>query len=222
MAIFRTYSKSEQACIDAALLCEMGLDAVVVEDRAYGGNILGATSASIRIELPEEQFAEATSLLAEVESATSPPLTESAPLHNVTQQSPTRLRSFLRWLLVYDLMFEVLVACCPALFTPKVPEEVEQYFTSLALSDALWRFAYLSHWPLLGLTMVANALCLGELRIGRTLYACTLGWAIVCMLGPPPPVAGPLFGFFGSLQWTGASIALALMYWSPLAQRFVR
>ena len=222
MAIFRTYSKSEQACIDAALLCEMGLDAVVVEDRAYGGNILGATSASIRIELPGEQFAEATHLLDGSESTTPRPQTEPAPVPSATQHSLAKLHNFLWWLLVYDLLFEAIVACIPSLFAPKVPHEVENYVKSLVFSDALWRFAYLSYWPLQGLTLVANLLCLAELKIGRTLYAWTMGWSIFNALGFPPNVTSPLVAFLGTLQWTSASIALALMYWSPLAQRFVR
>ena len=220
MAIFRTYSKSEQACTDAALLCEMGLDAMVVEDRAYGGNILGATSASIRIELPEEQFAEAAGLLAGIESPTQPSQAERAPSLDSSQQSTAKLRRLLRWLLVFDLLFEGMVGCCPAFFISEVPAEVERYFRNLAFSDALWRFAYLSSWPKFGLTIIANILCLAELRIGRSLFACTLAWAIFCTLGPPPQVLGPLVAFFGTLQWTGATIALALMYWSPLRERF--
>lgn len=218
MPIFRTYSKSEQACTDAALLCEMGLDAVVVEDRAYGGNILGATSASIRIELPEAQMAEAHRLLAEPSIQAEP--RQEPPLSPAASEPTVNLRKLLRWLLIYDLVFEAVVLSFPHLFAPEAPAEVETFLKSLAFSDALWRFAYVSYWPLFGLTIVANLLCLAELRIGRSLYAFTMVWTILCALGPPSDIPAPVIDFFGSLQWTGASIAVALMYWSPLRERF--
>lgn len=222
MAIFRTYSKAEQAYTDAALLCEMGLDAVVVEDRAYGGNILGATSASIRIEMPEEQFAEATSVLSGNEPATHPLPSAQAASAEPAPPSTAKLRSFLRLLLVFDLVFEGITVCLPEVFSVEVPQEVENYFKTLVFSDALWRLAYLSYWPLFGLTVIANLLCLADLKLGRTLYAWTIGWSILSALGFPPHVASPVVNLLGTMQWSGACIALALMYWSPLKQSFVR
>ena len=55
MKILRSFSKSEDAYLLATLLQDSGIDAVVFDDNAYGGNILGAIKNSIRIEVPDDQ-----------------------------------------------------------------------------------------------------------------------------------------------------------------------
>ena len=56
MQILRSFSKSEDAHLLATLLRDHDIDAEVIDDNAYGGNILGAIKNSIRIEVPEEQY----------------------------------------------------------------------------------------------------------------------------------------------------------------------
>lgn len=57
MQILRSFSKSEDAHLLATLLRDHGVEAIVIDDNAYGGNILGAIKNSIRIEVPEDQHA---------------------------------------------------------------------------------------------------------------------------------------------------------------------
>lgn len=53
MKILRSFSKSENAHLAATLLRSEGIEAVVIDDSAFGGNILGATKNAIRIEVAE-------------------------------------------------------------------------------------------------------------------------------------------------------------------------
>ena len=65
MQILRSFSKSEDAYLVATLLRDRGIEAEVIDEGGYGGNILGAIKNSIRIEVPEEQFEEAREVLKE-------------------------------------------------------------------------------------------------------------------------------------------------------------
>lgn len=64
MKILRSFAKSENAHLLATLLRDNGIDAYVIDDSAYGGNILGAIKNSIRIEVPEDQLDRALEVLA--------------------------------------------------------------------------------------------------------------------------------------------------------------
>lgn len=57
MQILRSFSKSEDAYLLATLLRDNGIETYVIDDNAYGGNILGAIKNSIRIEVREDQHA---------------------------------------------------------------------------------------------------------------------------------------------------------------------
>ncbi len=63
MQILRSFSKSEDAHLFATLLRDRDIDAEVIDDSAYGGNILGAIKNSIRIEVPDEQLAAAQEVM---------------------------------------------------------------------------------------------------------------------------------------------------------------
>lgn len=65
MKIAETFSKSEDAYVAASLLSSEGLDPTVIEDSAYGGNVMGAIANAIRIEVPDHQFEAAQKILRE-------------------------------------------------------------------------------------------------------------------------------------------------------------
>lgn len=65
MTILRSFSRSESAHAAATFLRSREIEAVVIDDNAFGGNILGAMKNAIRIEVPEEQVEEAKRLLEE-------------------------------------------------------------------------------------------------------------------------------------------------------------
>lgn len=219
MPVFRAYSKSEEAYADAAFLCSMGLDASVVDERAFGGNLLGTSTEGIRVELSEEQLATATQLLETRDFDVS----KTLPKETITPDHSTfTLGRWLRALLIFDLIGGALLLTLELACYTEPPPPVQQYLDSQAFSDALWRLAYISHWPLILCHVLASILCFSYSRFGRSLFTFTIIWSIVIQLGPPPQIYGPTLSFFGSLQWTAAIMALALMYWSPLHERFRR
>lgn len=216
MAIVRSYQKSEDAYLDAAFLGSMGLDARIVDTRGDGGRAIGISEPNIQIEVPEVQLTEAIDWLAKQEK-TEPVI--PVPLFEPTWNTEN-LQTFLNTLLVFELGFQIwVVLYSEVLYTPP-PKEVEVFLQSLALSDYLWEFAYISHWPLFALLIVSNLLCLFQSRTGRLLFAAATFWNLLTTLGPPPQIFGPWLGFLGSLSFTASNLALALMYWSPLRQRF--
>jgi len=220
MAILRSYSKSEDAYVDAALLGGMGLDATVVDERGYGGNMLGTTTSAIRIELPEDQLDEARQHLAAsvaqeaVAQAPEPFRAEVVPV------SSGALPLFLRGILLLDIAWSLCVLFLPDWGFETPPPAVDDYLRSLAFSDRLWDLVAISFRPYILICLLSSVLCLFYLRLGRSLFAFAMVWGVLMMLGPPPQLLGPTAGFFGSLIGTLAPIALALMYWSPLSARF--
>jgi len=65
MITLRSFSRSEGAHAVATFLRSRDIEAVVIDDNALGGNILGATKNAIRIEVPEEQLERARELVEE-------------------------------------------------------------------------------------------------------------------------------------------------------------
>jgi len=68
--------------------------------------------------------------------------------------------------------------------------------------------------------MTASLLCLLYVRLGRGLF---LTWTILSVLMPlaaPAYVSTPAMGVLFGTYFLLLNIALALMYWSPLAARF--
>lgn len=66
MEILRAYSKSEDAWLAATLLQSRGIDAIVIDDNAIGGNLFGVQKSAIRIEVPVDELDEARAILEEV------------------------------------------------------------------------------------------------------------------------------------------------------------
>lgn len=215
MPTLRTYQKPEEVYIDAAFLCSMEFDAVVIQDPAYGGILLGVIESPYRLDVPEAQLEQAIALLEQrpVEPS-APALPKEAPMDSIW------LHRFLRFILIYDLVCYIVFPLFGHLFTPKPPQAVTEYLESLAVSDRLWWLAYESYWPLCFMGILSNILCFFYLPLGRSLFTITMVWNVIMLLGPPPMIFAPYDGFFGGIQGTLTSIALALMYWSPLRERF--
>lgn len=216
MAFVRSYQKAEDAYLDAAFLGSMGLDARVVDTRGDGGRAVGISEPNIQIEVPEAQQQEALDWLAKQEK-NEPEI--PLPLFEPTWNTEN-LQVLLNTLLVFELGFQIWAALYSEVLYTQPPKDVEVFLRSLALSDDLWEFAYISQWPLAALLIVSNLLCLFHSRTGRLLFAVAIFWNLLITLGPPPQIFGPWWGFLGSLSFTASNLALALMYWSPLRQRF--
>lgn len=219
MPTLRTYTKAEEACLDAGYLCSMGVEAVLAQDPCEGGTLPGVLGATHRLEVPEDERERAAALLSQrsVEAGPVPVQAyEQAPV------DAARLHQFLRFILIYDVMCSLAFAFYGQWLNPEPPPAVMDFLSSLALSEELWQWSYAVQWPLVMMALVANVLCYFYHPFGRVLFTATLvGW-VVTQLGPPPVILSPFSGFFGGLQGTLAAMALALMYWSPLRERFVR
>ncbi|MEM1294383.1 MAG: DUF2007 domain-containing protein [Verrucomicrobiota bacterium] len=63
MVILKTFSTAEEAHVVRTVLANEGIEAVVIDDSAFGGNALGAIQSSIRIEVPEKQREKALEIL---------------------------------------------------------------------------------------------------------------------------------------------------------------
>ncbi|HEY1048212.1 MAG TPA: hypothetical protein VGE39_00600 [Prosthecobacter sp.] len=212
----RTYSKSEDAVLDAAFLGSMGINACVIDDQSHGAMALGLAECSIRIEVPSEHLEEAQRLLAQqaaTDGAVSPPTFDPS-------WDPAMLHRFLRFLLVFDLVCFALSPIIDRMFAGPTPRQVSDHLMSLVVSNLLWDIAYMSFWPMYVISIVSNVLCLFHSKTGRLLFAITTVWSLLMALGPPPQIYGPLTSFIGGLQTTASNIALALMYWSPVRQKF--
>lgn len=148
---------------------------------------------------------------------------DSAPGGTVeTPVHATGLQRFFRCILAFDLAFYIAVAVFGHLFVQEPPQAVNDYLVSVALSPGLWRLCYDSYWPLMILCMLPNVLCYFYLPLGRSLFLLTTVWSLMIQLGSPPMIFGPYYAFLGGLQACLSSIALALMYWSPLSGKFSR
>lgn len=215
MPILRSYQKPEEAYIDAGYLCSMGIDAVVIQDPAFSGILLGVIEAPYRLEVVESQLSEAAALLG------------ARPEQNPMQVTPadapevsSQLTRLFRFILLYDTLCCMVFALGGQYFIVTPPQPVTDFLVSLSVSEGLWWFAYESYWPLLGLCIVSNTLSYFYLPLGRVLFALTTVWWLITLLGSPPMIFGPYVGFFTAVQNTLSSVALALMYWSPIKDKF--
>ena len=215
MPTLRIYQKPEDAYLDAAFLCSMGIEAVVHQDPAYSGILLGVIEAPYRIETTEGDFQQAADLLLKRPSdPPAPPQTQSSPL------DLTRLAFFFRAIMVYNILFLTGTEVFSDELFPELPEPVALYLSSYALSDDLWHLAYLSVLPITILGILSSVLCCFFLPFGRPLYLITVVWSLLCQLGPAPMPVGAYYGFFASIAYALNNMGLALMYFSPIRNRF--
>lgn len=218
MPTLRTYQKAEEASLDAAYLGSLGIEVCVVDKCGYGGIAIEINDPHFRIDVPEEQLREAEEWLAKrgavdavIQTAVFEPTWDASTLAH-----------FLKILLVFDLGCYAVFLLIGHVIQQPPPKEVNAYLLSLAISDLGWDFAYISYWPLTATALVSNVLCLFYSRFGRLLFLITTIWSLITTLGPPPQIFAPGIGFLASLQFTASNLALALMYWSPVRQKFDR
>lgn len=216
MAVLRSYLKSEDAFLDAAFLGSMGVDAQVVDQRGSGGVAVGVSQPFTKVEVPDEQLEEALQWLAGRGKEDAP---VSAPVFEPSWNTAS-LHRFLKFLLLFELACYVVGGVLGRAFEVVPPKAVADYSQSLVLSMDLWNFAYISFWPLYGLSIISSVLCLFDSKTGRLLYAITTVWGLLTIPGPPPELGSPGMNFIGNLQGTASNLALALMYWSPVRQKF--
>lgn len=218
MVTVRSYQKPEKAYIDAGYLCSLGLNACVSQDPAFGGMLFGAVETPYRLQVTETEVERAQALLAEAdeEGGSSVPI-EVAP----ALVKGDGLHLFFRFALVYELVCVMAFAMWGESDIEVLPLEVQTHLNGLAFSIGLWEFAYLSFWPLLGVTVLSSLMCFFYHPTGRMLFAFSTIWGLVTQLGPPV-LLGPLQGFLWNSSVILSSMALALMYWSPLSERFNR
>lgn len=216
MKILRSFSKSEDAYLLASFLGSEGIECSVVDDNAFGGNLLGATKSSIRIEVPDEDFDRAKKILEEHEKA--------VVLEEANQKLPVESQKRNR-------IFDILVICEALIFTAfsLVPNlgilmspspEMEEFLIGQVYSEDLWTVVW-TIWPGYAvLCIVSSVLLLLRLGIGRYLFAGTLVWGLVATLGVPPAISTPFGSFLESfLNYLGGAI-VAMSFLPPVNKEF--
>ncbi|MFN0125830.1 MAG: hypothetical protein ACKV19_03990 [Verrucomicrobiales bacterium] len=214
MTVLRVYLRAEEAYLDAAYLGGLGVETTVVDERGYGGNLLAAATSAIRLEVDDDQAEEARQLLHEqIKEA----VTLSAPSATPAGES---LRTIFRGILVFDILWYMMALSNSHELSAYPSDEAEAYFLTLSVSTRLDKLFELAYWPVLLVSLLASALCFFYVRWGRNLYTVTMLWSLVSTLTPPTSYYWPAAAFAATLQYTLSVIALALMYWSPLSEKF--
>jgi hypothetical protein len=218
MITVRSYHTPERAYIHAGYLCSLGINACVSQDPAFGGVLFGVTEAPFLLQVDESELEQARIMLAENDREIDSSVPADETPASINQSA---LSGFFRFALIYEVVFLLGLAIWGQGRNEVLPQEVETYLNGLAFSIGLWEFAYLSYWPLCGAIIVSNALCFFYHPTGRMLFSFTTLWGLLSLLGPPI-LMGPVEAFLSGTANLLTSIALALMYWSPLSERFNR
>ena len=217
MIVLKSYGKSHEAYSDAAYLCGMGIDAVVMDERGYGGDLLGNSPDAIRIEVVEEQLDEALMLLETRDLDARPPET---PFPNEALPDEPLVK-FYRKLLITTIFLQ-----CIFLFFWEylVPEESDSsllmgYLDSMAFAPFLDFYAWI-YWPQMFFWFLAIFLSYHFFPIGREFYLLAVVLWLLTYLIQPIGAMPPLASFLSGILGLASNVALALMYFSPLNEKF--
>lgn len=217
MVCLRTYSRAEEAHLDAAYLGSADIDAEVFDESGYGGNLLGMSTSSIRLMVCEDDFEEASDLLGK---RPSEPLSESleTPKAKRPNRSVDRLLSVC---LVLDVAILSVYFLGGESIYPKHPAVVDDFLASLVFSEWLWRMAYMWGTPLFVVNLVANLLCLVRLPWGRVLFVACVSLEALFVSATPQLVGGNWLSFLSTVSWILAGLLISLLYFSPASEPFV-
>jgi hypothetical protein len=208
-----TYRKPEEASRAMAFLQNQGIDALVQQDPAFGGPILGGMETVYHLEVAEDQTVEARGLLLGTPSQHK----EAGGLLPINER---RLGILFRCLLVFDVVFMLFWSLFAHRWAPTPPQEVSDYLATLVHSPLIWQHVYDTLWPALFAAALADILCFFYLPFGRVLLALSLLWTAFRHLGPPTEPAAPWESACAFLQTLSQGMTLGLMWWSPIRQRF--
>ena len=216
MPVVRTFLKSEDAFVAASLLESEGIDATVIDDSAYGGNLLGATKGAIRIEVPENQLERAKTVLGE-RDPTGAELATKAPV----AAPETLLQRAFRLLVVLELVSNTVALFLDrALYHDPPPGQAAEWVGSLVGSYELYQ-AVAAFWiPTLILVLLSSVLLFFYIRIGRVLFLATVAWLLFAAFVGPPYVPTNVGTVFGAVQWAIIGAIATLMFVPEVARRF--
>ncbi|MDF1816676.1 MAG: DUF2007 domain-containing protein [Verrucomicrobiales bacterium] len=223
MVILKSYTHAEEAYVAAAFLSSEGVEAVVVDEHAIGGNLLGAASpGSIRIEVVEADLEKAEMLLRESEQAEDlHPTAERLPIL-LPQPSAQdyRIVTTFRALIYTELVVFLLTSFFPSIYGPTPPQDIQQYLDGLALSQDSWFFAY-SFWPIhVSIVLLSSLLMLTMITAGRWVYLLSVVTGLLLFWGPPPYIGSAAGNTVASLQWILAGAIATMSFLEPVSKYF--
>lgn len=205
----------------AAYLASCGVDATVVDESGYGGNLLGATVANaVRIEVPEASMVAASEHLADYLKQTAP-AEPPEPERYVVPVSGSN-GTFFNNSVVILIVAEVTAWLGRQWLHPQEPKAVHDFITSQGVIKPLWRLAYMAGDGLQLLTLISCVLCLKRWSIGRSLFTTVLVFELITMIGTPQRTGIPLSHVIGAAEWMLAGIIWFMMYRTPLRHDFDR
>lgn len=218
MEILRAYSKSEDAWLTASLLRSRGIEAIVIDESAFGGNLLGVQKSAIRVEVEEEDLEEANRVIDEAaEAAEDDTSIEDEPVEPVISRS--------RWfdiLVLIELASVLSFAIFPGAMLVDLGSEVADRLVETAYSEELWIVGYELYGPMLFLVCLASASLLLRWKIGRWLYAITASYSAASYLMFPAAMVSPLGSFVGAVGWALTGFVAAAMFLPPVSGEFRR
>lgn len=215
MKMVRAYSKSEDAYIAASILGSSGIEAVVIDENSIGGNLLGTQKAAIRVEVEEPRLEEAKELLRAAEARAEE---NRAEVFETVSVLPRRSRLF-DILVLAELGTVFTFHFFPSLFFPEVDPEFqgalwEMHLFSREIHENALMFGALLKKGYLFLALLASALLLLRIRLGRILFTAVTVYSLLLNLFYSAGVVSSFGSFFTALSWilTGAVL---LYCWSP-------
>lgn len=223
MVILKSYSNAEAAYVDSAFLSSEGVEVVVVDEHAIGGNLLGTTSpGSIRIEVAEADFERAEKLLRESEEAEDlRPAPDRLPiLLPEPSEEDQRIVTVFRTLIYIDLIVFLLTSFFPSIYGSTPPQDIQNYLDGLAISEDSWFFAY-SFWPIhSSIVLLSSLLMLAMLNPGRWIYLLSLVTGLLLFWGPPPYIGSAAGNTVASLQWVLVGTIATMSFLHPVSKYF--
>lgn len=220
MTDLKDYAKQEDAALDAAWLGANGIEAVVVAESGYGGNLFGTTlPGTIRLQVLDDQVEAARELLNEKLCAdTSEPTPEVSS--RLSSASASLEETIFRAMVLIEFVLFMMCWLFPELFARQTPEHVQSYFLSIIPSQRLWENSFDLYGAICLVSFLASLLLYFFIRLGRVLFIVSLvAWTALTIF-LPQQIINPLGSVIYAISNLLTGTILAQMYLGAVAVRF--
>ncbi len=216
MVTLQAFSKAEDAAVFCSLLASQGIEAVLVDESSFGGNALGATPNSIRVDVPEAQVERAREILREEQAHQSEAEGAAPPIDVYESRS-----IFFNWLILCELSLFALTFLGPPRWCWILPpEHIQSYLDGQVLSKDLWMFSYSTTWGCFVISSLASILLYFRLSMARYLFlGCVLVYLFFYFCNPPG-IPTSLGSFLAAIDWILCGVIITLMFTQPVAGEF--
>ena len=215
MEIAETFLTSEDAYLAAALLGSNDIEAVVIDESGFGGNLLGATKGSIRLEVAAADLKEAKIILA----ARAEDF-EKEEQSRLEPQNTGKFSNAFNILVVAEALLFLVLWLLGEYLNEKPPTGTEEWLTKQVYSDRLWEFGYEVSRGFMILCILSSVLIFLRLKIGRILFTGTIIYGLISYFFFPPFILTNFGAATRELSSMLTGAVLALMWFSPISKEF--